>query len=199
MTESNSPKGGISYLLTAQKVECPNCGMLFSKVGFAQKYCSTSCRPEPSYGPRRVRKKHISRPELPNKVCPVCTTEFTPDRKNRKFCSKKCSVQNVACTSGHGAFADNVTTTMIGAVAELAISSDLYANGYHVYRSLTSNGPVDLIAVKEQNIRMIEVRTGWYTKYGVLSFSKDRSKQATEFAVFIHSDKTIHYIAIESI
>lgn len=69
--------------------------------------------------------------------------------------------------------------------------------GYYVFRSLTPNSPYDIIAVKDgEQPRLIEVRTGFYSTSGKLSYPAKLHGSATEFAVVTHTDNKVHYLPV---
>lgn len=60
----------------------------------------------------------------------------------------------------------NASTTKIkishgdtGAMGELIIAADLIKQGWDVFRNLSPNGPVDLIAFRDGDIRCVQVKT----------------------------------------
>lgn len=54
----------------------------------------------------------------------------------------------------------------LGATSELVVATDLLKRGYHVYRSLASASPFDLIAYKNGSSIKIEVKTSRLLKNG---------------------------------
>ena len=81
-----------------------------------------------------------------------------------------------------------------GAVSELAVRQDLIAKGYFVFHPDQSDAPFDVVAYKHgQPLRLIEVRTGRPSKYG-LSYNKQlHTTDITEVAVFVPDTGTVHY------
>jgi hypothetical protein len=78
----------------------------------------------------------------------------------------------------------------IGAVAEMAVASDLLLQGFDVYRSVSSNGPCDLIATSaDARTCRIEVKSavvrGGGTHYNRARF--DRSKHDVLALVFLRT------------
>jgi len=51
------------------------------------------------------------------------------------------------------------TSATTGAISELRVAVDLLANGYDVFRSLSSSCPCDLATLKDGKLLRIEVRT----------------------------------------
>lgn len=69
-------------------------------------------------------------------------------------------------------------------------------NGYDVYRSLSYDCHADLIAIKGDEVRKCEVRTGHYYVNAmgikVLRFPK-KTTAGKEVIVYTHSDSKVHY------
>ena len=89
--------------------------------------------------------------------CCFCGKEFTKVEKRNIFCSKHCSQQSYSSKN----FSFNVTTQRnLCAYTEILVSADLLKNNYEVYRPLSANARVDLIAIKEELLYRVEVKTG---------------------------------------
>ncbi len=56
-----------------------------------------------------------------------------------------------------------------GAVAELKVAAWLYEQGYEVFRNLSIYGHIDLVAVRGEEIRLIDVKTP------AIVYNKDRT------------------------
>lgn len=59
----------------------------------------------------------------------------------------------------------NVSVSDIGAAAELLVSADLIHQGYDVFRNLSPNGPIDLIAWKEGEFTTVQVKQRKNARY----------------------------------
>lgn len=53
----------------------------------------------------------------------------------------------------------------------------------------------DIVAIKREEIRQIEVRTGHFVK-GELSYCDYYSPGVTHFAVYVPEDRSIHYLPV---
>jgi len=90
-----------------------------------------------------------------NEICPVCNVEFTQNRSHQRYCS-------VGCRDLHGGverMAPNVVASDIGAINELRASAWLMSLGWKVFRNLSPCGPVDIVAIKDESLLMIDVKT----------------------------------------
>jgi hypothetical protein len=141
--------------------------------------------------------------KLIDRTCDVCGKPFKTDRMKIRHCSATCRreqgrIAAAARTTGPRA-ADNCTTGAAGAGAELVVSARLLFDGWHVFRALSPNGPVDLIAVKDGCLpRYLEVRCGSY--YGdTLTFPRGvrvGSPAPTEFAVYVHATGQVLFVPV---
>jgi hypothetical protein len=86
-----------------------------------------------------------------------------------------------------------------GSLAELVVCADLLDKGFAVFRSVSPNCFCDLIAIKGSEERRIEVRTGAYTPNGLVTFVRSHDPRATEFAVYVHADRSIHYLGVDEL
>lgn len=50
-----------------------------------------------------------------------------------------------------------ISPSITGAVAELRVTEDVMARGYHVFRNLGSNGPVDFVALSARGLAYLLV------------------------------------------
>lgn len=99
------------------------------------------------------------------KTCAVCGGEFDPTRRaahspsRAKYCSLKCKgLADVGIR--RPAYAVKLHTGTIGALSEIVIASDLMRRGYHIFRAMSPASPFDLVAVNNDQMLRIEVRTG---------------------------------------
>ncbi len=123
--------------------------------------------------------------------CAVCTKDFQPLSFKALYCSKECYM-----LVARPAIKLNVPTVTIGAIAELAVCTELLAQGYSVFRHIVVNSFCDIVAIRIGSpIRLIEIKTGTVTKgTGRIEFKTDKNYPgATEFAVYIFETNTTHY------
>lgn len=81
----------------------------------------------------------------------------------------------------------------------MVVSVDLMNQGFAVYRALSPSAPFDIVAIKGEVVRKIEVRSGWYTPTGQVGFSLRCADETTEFAVYTDADKKIHYMVADDV
>jgi|SRR5262245_16548109 len=125
--------------------------------------------------------------------CPICGTSFRKRSHSHRICSDECrdKVYSHRCKKP-GAGISSWTT---GAAIELIVSVDLLLSGWAVFRALSPHCFCDLIAVKEEQTRYLEVRSGQTTLAGIC-FKKNHRAGATEFAVVVLPDQKVHYYPI---
>lgn len=87
----------------------------------------------------------------------------------------------------------NLPPSSLGTLAELAVANDLLYKGYSVFRSLTPNGPYDLVACRGRVVKKIEVRMGHRTLSGRVQANRHLQPGATDLAVFVVEDAAIEY------
>lgn len=85
-------------------------------------------------------------------TCLVCKKKFKDSRKNRIYCSKKCSSKNYL----KGSSFVNISAGTIGAITELEVSNILLKDGYAVFRALSPASFCDIIAVKGKKVKTIQ-------------------------------------------
>lgn len=102
-------------------------------------------------------------------VCEHCGENYTKQTKRQRFCTPKCS-------SAYGfevyvpAYGDGLTVQTKGAISELRVAVDLLARGFHVYRSMSSTAPWDLVvAIPSGKLVRIEVKSSAVNKNGSVS------------------------------
>lgn len=137
---------------------CPLCKKFFTGVHGNQKYCSTKCRLE------AAAQQHEGKKYLPT-ACAVCGGVFTPKSKDHILCSPQCRL--VKGRQHHPDRGFNLPKPTVGAMSEMLVCTDLLKEGYHVFRAVSPACPCDLIALKDETVR-VEVKTGWSTPEGAL-------------------------------
>lgn len=127
-------------------------------------------------------------------TCKNLGNQFNKNAPNQLVCSDECRASFFP--SG---YCKDLAKGTIGSIAELAVAAELLSSGYQVFRSLSTHAFCDLIAIKGTEFRKIEVRSGWFNRCGSLVYPKKHHPDATEFAVYVHADKSIHYISIAGV
>lgn len=128
--------------------------------------------------------------------CVNCNVTFQHYLENQKTCSKKCrkeyylpSIKNYK----------DIPSSTTGSISELIAAIDLMRKGYSVFRALSSACYCDLIAIetKEKKKLEIEVRTGYKSKEGKISFPKKLSQydngNITAYAVVERNEGCVYY------
>jgi hypothetical protein len=79
-----------------------------------------------------------------------------------------------------------------GAIAELLAAADLMARGYEVYRPIINTHGFDLIAVKNDTMTSIEVRTAWRKADGKMTLPFKSTSQAQHHAFVIAGEPVLY-------
>lgn len=85
-------------------------------------------------------------------------------------------------------------TNTIAAISELSVGADLLKKGYYVFRALSMASYCDLIAIKENKIYQVEVRTGYKSIDGKLFYPILLRKTANLYAVWERNSQEITYL-----
>ncbi len=136
-------------------------------------------------------EEHVMAAPYPTRSCGACKIAFRPMNSCQRFCSKKCN---------HAFHRDDiirVSSGTMGAISELVVSSHLMKMGYHVFRALSPSCPCDIIAMKGDQIRRIEVRTGRRSIDGRIYFGRVRKPEMTEYGIYIVKTNEVVFIALD--
>lgn len=129
------------------------------------------------------------------KICDGCNKEFFTTYSKKLTCSDLCKSKRKRKLENRPEYSRNVCNGTIGAMSEMLASIDLFSKGFVVFRALSPSCFCDLIAIKENIIYKVEVRTGFRNKStNKLQFPKTISPQANIFAVFNRTDNKIVYL-----
>lgn len=130
---------------------------------------------------------------LRDTICLGCGNFIPKSRMSfAKYCSDKCRIEH--SEGGSGLELASGTT---GAIAELLISADLMRKGWNVFRALSPSCPCDLIIMRDNIIKRIEVRSGYrLPSTGNLGFPKKNSDlgKSDHFAIYVHRTGEICYL-----
>jgi hypothetical protein len=93
---------------------------------------------------------------------------------------------------------DKLSPGTKGALNELIVTTDLLSKGYEVFRSVSPSTSCDLVAQKFGILTRIEVRSGYMTDSGKLTFKYDLVdyKHSDTIAVVLNTGD-IHYLSPE--
>lgn len=172
------------------KYECVCCKKTFLTNKKNKKFCNDVCK----------RKFYYKKREKPliEYICKNCKdTYFTQKNPFTKFCPK---CRNERKQQGSFFKKRGIATGTVGAIGELLVSSDLMTKGYEVYRALSQSSSCDILAIKDNKILKVEVRTGTITLNGKMSYPLSNIK-GDQIAVIVHqhndnsnnNDYKIHY------
>ena len=128
------------------------------------------------------------------KGCLVCSKIFQIRAENQKVCSDKCRSIYWGRTSGL-----DIPSASVGSISEMMVCADMLRKGYHVFRTVSNASFCDVVAIKGNEIMFIEVRTGYITNAGKLSFPHMlHTKVAipTHYAIYITKDSSIHFVPV---
>lgn len=98
----------------------------------------------------------------PIRKCLRCDNPLPDNNPTRLYCSLRCRPsmkKNDACSS-------DTSKSSRGAMGELVVSADLLQLGFEVFRSVSPSSSCDLIAMKNNQLFRVEVKSSWttYTK-----------------------------------
>jgi len=123
---------------------------------------------------------------MTDKTCKTCGAPINNPRK-QTYCSRACQRKHEkdvyglinrykwAGIVGNG---EKISTGSSGAIGELAVSAFLLSHGWAVFRSISSASLVDLVAIRNKTIVMIEVRKGLISRsfQGTKEFNFSRGR-----------------------
>jgi hypothetical protein len=127
--------------------------------------------------------------------CPHCKKNFTSRYSTKIFCSAICqSAASKLKFRSLNSF-PKLDTGTTGALAELVASVDLMKNGYEVYRAISPSSYSDLLAIKDDEVLKIEVRTGsyYYSANGKKLHFPRHKVNGKIIAIVTHCDGKVHY------
>ena len=122
------------------------------------------------------------------KECPVCNKEISEDQLKRKpktiYCSPKCRAKGYYAGVNKISFPNSdLSRNMRGAISENMVAVEMMEQGYEVFMNVAHFGKTDLIAVKGEEVRLLQVKTGRYSARGCLTYPNVRDYGSTELVV----------------
>ena len=130
-----------------------------------------------------------------NKTCEECSKEFITNIPNKKTCNEYCYRERFKKLSGRSINDIRVSPGTTGAIAELAVSADLMKKGYAVFRALSPACFCDVIAIKDEKVLKIEIRTGYkYPATGRLNFPDKIHGKVDCFGVYERISGEVYYL-----
>lgn len=137
----------------------------------------------------------------PEYACLRCPN-VVPVKRRRykaKFCSKAClrADQNSRYQEINERLP--LSTGTIGAIAELAVATDLMRRGHEVFRALSPASSCDLAVVKDGALLRVEVRSGYRTGKGQVrcNLSKKDEGRYDLLAIYLAGEDDIVYESTE--
>lgn len=80
----------------------------------------------------------------------------------------------------------------IGGMNELRAAADLVGRGYHVFRSVVADGPIDLVAMTPEGMMLrVEVRTGQATLSGYV-WKRNHHDVPYDVAAIVLTDRVVY-------
>lgn len=121
--------------------------------------------------------------QLDPRECPQCRRYFRPAHEKQRFCEGDCQRRfdirrtvndEVRRTSA-------VAPRHLGSWSEIIASAWLLELGYEVFRNVSDKGPIDLIAIKNNEVTFVDVKSIQVKmKVGKQTFGKARAPGATK-------------------
>lgn len=113
----------------------------------------------------RIEHEPILKSEIPGfapKPCAVCGETFQPKSRVNKYCSNACRSVSSKRKGDRRNTRLGIATGSVGAIAELQVCADLLSRGYAVFRAVSPASPCDVVALKDEEMLRVEVRTGYF-------------------------------------
>lgn len=129
--------------------------------------------------------------------CSICGKQFTRKGPNNIYCSGGCLNKANRDLHGYDDDSEPYSRGVIGAIHELQVAADLMKKGWWVFRALSPDGPIDLIAVNGNKTLRIQVRKARRSKRtGNISFPaiKEKDKQFHDVVALSFTNGKIMYL-----
>lgn len=123
--------------------------------------------------------------------CFTCGKTFQNRQKHTKFCSDKCRKEDFMIRTGRFAQTD-LSSNIVGAISEYVVASELMSLGYEVFKAMATNAFCDLIACSPEKNYRIEVKTGYVSTTGKVTFPKS-DKKIDVYGVYIRAPREIRF------
>lgn len=127
--------------------------------------------------------------------CGFCGKLFIRRKSVSIYCSSKCSQANSEKLHGFEDQPEPYSSGTVGAIYELRIATDLMLKGWYIFRALSPNGPVDLVAIKEDKILRVQVRKARrYRRSGRIAYRPPKDTHSYDLLALCLSDGSTIYI-----
>lgn len=141
---------------------------------------------------RVPRSPKIFTPQL--KKCLVCRNEIPIGRT--KYCSELCAAEGIKLkfrnNNPQASAWEVASPSVVGAIGEMTVCSDLLLKGYEVFRSVAPTCSCDLIALKDSKSLRIEVKVGHRMASGGLKKLKTKPELHDILAI-VEKTGPVHY------
>jgi hypothetical protein len=126
--------------------------------------------------------------------CVICGGFYQKKQPNQLYCSNAC--RKIAY--GRVGYIP-ISSASVGSISEMEVCCEMLRRGYCVFRAVSPSGFSDVVAIKGDEILMLEVRTGYRGNGGTLSYPKGihaSSTKPTHYAVYIQRTNEIVLVPI---
>lgn len=127
-----------------------------------------------------------------------CHEKMPPGiNRNAIYCSPKCK-REIDRDRVRPAIPASTTIlpNITGTIHELKVAIDLLEKGYEVYKALSSLAHCDLAILKNKQLLLVEVTTGYRTTKGKLHFPKKIRRGYDILAVVIRGEGIVYFPAL---
>jgi hypothetical protein len=126
------------------------------------------------------------------KDCQECGEAFTTESNSQKFCNSICRDNANKARYYSAPLTSKKGTT--GAASELIACADLLYRGYEVFRSVSAHASCDMVALKDDIVLRIEVKTGSRNKVtGSLYYPKPKNHDVYDILmVVVKGEETVY-------
>lgn len=127
-----------------------------------------------------------------NLKCEECGESFIHNMQHTKSCSDECRKRRMV--KKFGRYSDkSIPSGTVGAITELVISADLMKKGYSVFRALSPSCFCDVIAIKDNNLLKVEIKTGYVGLNKKVLFPKSKNTNIDIYGVYSRLDNQCFY------
>jgi len=107
--------------------------------------------------------------------CLFCKKNYISSRKNSQTCTRRCKEKyKYETTSAIAKDRVYISPATRGAISEYKVSSFLMVNGYDVFRSMSPSSFCDLVVIKDNVVKKIDVKTGYVSVSGKVTYIKNK-------------------------
>jgi hypothetical protein len=151
--------------------------------------------------PAGVARRRRRSPAMTSLTCAFCGVVLPPSRpiitrrNKRKYCSDLCVAKDEQRAFAAGIAGRDARRIERAAYSELMVCADLLRRGFHVYRSVSSTSGCDLVAIHEDRVIRVEVKTAVRRKSGELKgLLRDGQPSKHDVLALVAYDGEIQYV-----